>query len=82
MARSASELQDELSLTDAQYTRLGLSMNTDKSEGMRRTVSGDEPQIMFWNNTLREVPHFTYWGSIISNTFDLDRELNSRIQLS
>ena len=50
--RSASELQDELSLTDAQYTRLGLSMNTDKSEVMRRTVRGDEPQVMIRNNTL------------------------------
>ena len=76
---SFRELQEELSLTDAQYTRLGLSMNTNKTEVMHRTLSGEEGQIVIRNEALSVVKDFTYLGSIISNSCDLDRELNNRL---
>ena len=46
MTLSVMELQEELSLTDTQYTRIGLNMNTVKTEVMHGTMSCIEDQIM------------------------------------
>ena len=79
VTRSLSELQEELSLTDTQFTRLGLSMNTNKTEVMHRTLNAGEGQIMIRNTALNVVQDFTYLGSIISSSCDLERELNNRL---
>ena len=81
ITNNATELQHELELTDDQYTRLGLQMNTDKTEVLhRRTDNAPAAQtISIRGNTLKEVQDFTYLGSIISNNCSLDREINNRI---
>ena len=80
VAGCAVELQGELSETDAQFSRMGLMMNTDKTEVMHKQHNADNAQpISIRNNVLNEAQDFTYLGSIISNNCTLDREINNRI---
>ena len=81
VAKDSRELQEELSLTDAQYGRLGLEMNTRKTEVMHRIEgeAGPQVQTVIRGNTIGEVKDFTYLGSIISSDCTLDREINNRI---
>ena len=81
ITNNVTELQHELELTDLQYTRLGLQMNTGKTEVLHRSTEDSIPAqpISIRGNILKEVQDFTYLGSTISNNCSLDREVNSRI---
>ena len=77
VAGCAMELQEELSVTDEQFSRVGLIMNTDKTEVMHNSVF--EQPISIRYNVFNEAHEFTYLGSIISNNRTLDKEINRRI---
>ena len=77
VAGAAMELQNELGVMEAQFSRVGLMMNTDKTEVMHSAGVGQPISIR--NEVLNETSEFTYLGSIISNSCTLDREINNRI---
>ena len=81
ITNNATELQHELEVTDEQYTRMGLQMNTGKTEVLHRLTddSTAAQPISIRGSTLKEVPDFAYLGSIISNNCSIDREINNRI---
>ena len=81
LARDSRELQEELALTDAQYGRLGLEMNTSKTEVMHRVAGEASPEALtvIRGSNIREVQEFTYLGSIISSNCTLDREISNRM---
>ena len=77
---NTNELQHELEVTDEQYVRLALQMNTGKTEVLHRlTDSATAAQsVSVQGNTLEEVHDFTYLGSLISSNWSHDREVTNR----
>ena len=60
-----TELQRELNVKEAEYTRLGLKMNTNKTEVMHKKVddAGTAPQISVQGNIQKEVKTSLIWAA-------------------
>ena len=80
VAQNEAELQEQLAIINEAYTRMGLKMNTSKTEVMHRAEVGEGYCGTYVNgNLLPETSDFVYLGSYISNTCSNDKEICNRI---
>ena len=81
VADSPESIQEVLSYMAVHYKQLGLNINVQKTEFLKRTVSSPEsPIILNIDGTeLNEVQCFRYLGSNISANCSLDDEVSFRI---
>ena len=81
VAGNPEELQCQMHKTNIGFTRLGLTMNKNKTEVMHRTMPlTEEPQAVTIDRTeLPTTAEFTYLGSIISSNGTVDHKINYRI---
>lgn len=80
VAHSPQVLQSMIDTLNRTYNRLGLKMNTDKTEVMR-LADGDQgaESITVGPVQLKNVSDFRYLGSYLSNDWSLDKEVTYRI---
>ena len=80
VAHSPQVLQTLISILHRTYNRLGLKMNTDKTEVMRLAEGNpDHEPITVGPIELKNVNEFRYLGSFLSNDWSLDKEITCRI---
>ncbi|CAH1259012.1 PKD1L3 [Branchiostoma lanceolatum] len=80
---SAAGLQRTLNSLDDAYTRAGLIINCGKTEAMEQSQPGTEPATFSIKGTaLKNVPTFTYLGSVLNSTCDITDEVHRRIGLA
>ena len=80
VAHSPEVLQHMIDILHQTYNRLGLKMNTDKTEVMQLT-DGDQDvnSITVGTAQLKNVSDFRYLGSYLSSDWSLDKEVTYRI---
>ena len=81
-AHSAADLQSSLDTLSTAYRRAGLLVNTKKTEVLSSVVIHDLPALSFSvrGDTLSNVQEFTYMGNILSDSCNLDSEVEHRIK--
>ena len=79
VARQPQHLQEQLTILNEAYRRAGLQVNVQKTEVLNMPNNTGQP-ITINNEHLKEVGHFTYLGSVISENGKNDREVTNRIQ--
>lgn len=80
VAHSPLELQRMVDILHHIYGRMGLKMNTEKTEILRLADERtDATTIAVGTTQLKDVPDFRYLGSYLSEDCSLDKEVNYRI---
>ena len=86
VSHTAIDLQQTLSAVNAAYSRSGLAVNTSKTEVLVQRTDGDQPptdqDFSIDDQTLKQVPKFTYLGSVLSNDCSINDEVTRRIALA
>lgn len=78
IAKEPTHLQEQLSILNEAYRRAGLQVNITKTEILTIPNNARQP-ITINDEQLKQVDHFTYLGSIISQNGTNDREITNRI---
>ena len=71
-----------LAIFDAEACKLGVRTSWDKTKIMKFGDVPSPPSLHICNNDVEFVDKFTYLGSIITNTGDLQPDINRRIGLA
>ena len=80
VAHSPQVLQHMIDVLYRTYNRLGLKMNTEKTEVMRLADDDRDPEtILVGPAQLKNVSDFRYLGSYLSNDWSLNKEVTYRI---
>ena len=83
-ALNEADLQTILNAFDYAYSKLGLKINTKKTEVIFQPAPDDNtrtpPNIILRDNVLKNVETFSYLGSIVSIHADIDAEIDQRLQ--
>ena len=85
VAHTSEALQATLTAAVKAYSRLGLTVNTTKTEVLCQWNSPPptpppSPAFSIDNNPLAVVPDFKYLGSILSNNCSMDNDVQNRIK--
>ena len=74
---SPAPLQETLDIIAETYNRAGLIMNTNKTEVLRMPDPPQDPYTFRINiHDLKNVQHFPYLGSLLTETCDLTQEMH------
>ena len=81
-ATKEQEMQQEMDEFSSACNNFGLTISTKKTEVMYQPAPGNsyqEPNITVNGQRLQAVEHFTYLGSTLSRSANIDAEVNNRI---
>ena len=80
---SPGTMQHTLNLIADTYNRAGLVVNTTKTEVLIMKDPPQDPTTFSINNeNLKNVTHFPYLGSVLTETCDITNEVHKRIGLA
>ena len=88
VSHTAPGLQQTLDVLNEAYSRVGLEVNTGKTEVLAQRLDNgieddaNQPHFTLNQHPLKEVPQFTYLGSVISNNCSINDEVVRRIALA
>ena len=84
IAHSPESLQHALNVVANTYRAVGLRVNIKKTQIVHQPSSTQTPTPTFFidNTPLEAVPHFKYLGSILSDSCNVDADIQSRINLA
>ena len=78
-------LQHSLNALADAYQRVGLTINTKKTEILSsgsHPSNASQPSFTVHGDALNTTQHFTYLGSILASDLDLSHEVQQRIKLA
>ena len=81
-ATNEGEMQQEMDSFSSACDNFGLTISTKKTEVLHQPAPGNvylEPNITVKGQRLQAVEHFTYLGSTLSRSANIDAEVNNRI---
>ena len=85
-ALSENHLQQILTAFNLAYTKLGLSVNTKKTQVTYQrppaAANLSQPSIVLGETVLENVDHFSFLGSYLSSSVDLDDEIQHRLKFA
>ena len=81
-ATNQNDISSALAIFDAEACKLGLRTSWAKTKIMKFGDAPSPPSLHICNNDVEFVDKFTYLGSIITNTGDLQPDINRRIGLA
>ena len=81
-ATNQNDISSALAIFDAEACKLGLRTSWAKTKIMKFGDVPSPPSLHICNNDVKFVDKFTYLGSIITNTGDLQPDINRRIGLA
>nr|XP_014353800.1 PREDICTED: uncharacterized protein LOC106706837 [Latimeria chalumnae] len=82
-AHSEADLQVIINVFAEAYRKMGLSLNIQKTKVLHQQAPNEQspaPVIQIHGETLENVEHFPYLGSHLSQTADIDEEIQHRLK--